>query len=177
MTDTAARYKSLNFKKAPWHLVNEELAKVNRSEMESSSPDEALEMFHDKVLEVLEPLVPVKPENPRLRKMKMQKLRRRLWKRHSKIERKLKTASTIQTRSDLLQQKWIVQRQLSEDFIASNKIEEDEAVLRIKQNPRAFFAFCRSRSKIKSKVGPFIDPSSGKSNPSPDFSAEVLRDQ
>ena len=107
----------------------------------------------------------------------MQRMRRKLWKRHSKVENKLKAACTLHTRSRLLQQKWELQRRLMEDYMASNKMEEDEAVLRIKQNPRAFFSFCRSRSKIKAKVGPFIDPSTGKSNPSPDFSAECLRKQ
>ena len=61
--------------------------------------------------------------------------------------------------------------------MASSKMEEDEAVLRIRQNPRAFFSFCRSRSKIQAKVGPFIDPTTGKSNPDPNFSAECLRNQ
>ena len=177
LTDIAGRYKALNFKKAPWHLIEEELTKVDWSNMESLAPTEALEFFHDKLLETLVPLVPKKLENPRIKKMKMQRMRRKLWKRHSKVENKLKAACTLHTRSQLRQQKWELQRQLSEDYMASNKMEEDEAVLRIKQNPRAFFSFCRSRSKIKAKVGPFIDPSTGKSNPSPDFSAECLRKQ
>ena len=74
-------------------------------------------------------------------------------------------------------QKWKLQRQVSQDYLASSKMEEDEAVLRIRQNPRAFFSFCRSRAKIQAKVGPFIDPTTGKSNPSPIFTAEVLREQ
>ena len=107
----------------------------------------------------------------------MQKMRRRLWKKHSKVEKKLKGACNLQTRSRLLQQKWQLQRQLSQDYRECNKIEEDEAVLRIRQNPRAFFSFCRSRAKIQAKVGPFIDPTTGKSNPSPLFTAEVLKEQ
>ena len=51
------------------------------------------------------------------------------------------------------------------------------ALLRIRQNPRAFFSFCRSRAKVKARVGPFLDPSTGKSNPSPEFAAECLRKQ
>ena len=56
-------------------------------------------------------------------------------------------------------------------------MEEDEAVLRIRQNPRAFFSFCRSRAKVKAKIGPFLDPTTGKSNSSPEFAAECLRKQ
>ena len=177
LTEVARRYKALNFQKAPWEVVDEELAKVNWDIIEDATPSEALAAFHNKVLEVLEPLVPGKPENPRIRKMKMQQMRRKLWKKHSKVEKKLLTACTLQTRSELLRKKWQLQRQLSDDYMASNKMEEDEAVLRIKQNPRAFFSFCRSRAKIQAKVGPFLDPATGKSNPSPDFAAECLRSQ
>ena len=56
-------------------------------------------------------------------------------------------------------------------------MEEDAAVLRIRQNPRAFFSFCRSRAKIKAKIWPFLDPSTGKSNSCPEFAAESLRKQ
>ena len=141
------------------------------------SPADALAHFHQKVKEVLDPLVPRKPENPRVRRMKMHKMRRKLWKKLSKVEKKLQGACTLHTRSNLLQQKWELQRQLSQDYLASSRIEEDEAVLRIRQNPRAFFSFCRSRAKIQAKVGPFIDPSTGKSNPSPVFTAETLKEQ
>ena len=175
LTDIARRYKALNFKKAPWEVVEEEMAKLDWDDIEGVAPNKALATFHNKILGILELLVPRKPENPRIRKMKIQRMRRKLWKKHSKVERKLKTACTLQTRSRLLQQKWELQRQLSEDYMASSKIEEDEAVLRIKQNPRAFFSFCRSRAKVlHAKVGPFLDPTTGKSNSSADFAAECL---
>ena len=54
---------------------------------------------------------------------------------------------------------------------------EVDAAVRIRQNPRAFFSFCRSRAKVKARVGPFLDPSTGQSNPSPEFAAECLRKQ
>ena len=88
----------------------------------------------------------------------------------------VKTASTISKLSTKLQQVWELEEQLSSDYNASNNKEEDEAVLRIRQNPKAFFSFARSRSKTKSKVEPFIDQD-GKPNPSPDFAAEALRRQ
>ena len=78
LTVTAGLYKVMNFKKAPWPLIEEELAKVNWDCMDGLSASEALNCFHEKVLEILVPLVPKKPENPRIRKMKMQRLRRRL---------------------------------------------------------------------------------------------------
>ena len=46
----------------------------------------------------------------------------------------------------------------------------------MKENPKAFFSFARSRQKTKARVGPFLDDK-GKPNPSPDFAAEALRQQ
>ena len=125
ITEVAKRYKALNFKKAQWEEIGIELAKVNWDTMEEMPPGDALSCFHNKVLEVLEPLIPKKPENPRVRKMKMQKMRRKLWKKHSKIEKKLQTNCSLQNNSQLLKQKWQLKSQLSEDYIGSNKIEED----------------------------------------------------
>ena len=56
-------------------------------------------------------------------------------------------------------------------------MEEDEAVLKMKSNSKAFFSFARSRQKVKAKVGPFLDPATSKPNSSPDFAAESLRRQ
>jgi hypothetical protein len=72
---------------------------------------------------------------------------------------------------------WKLEAELSADYSASNNMEEDQAVLRIKANPKAFFSFAKSRQKVRAKVGPFLDPALGTPNPSPDFAAEELRKQ
>ena len=80
--------------------------------------------------------------------------------------------------SDKIYQRIIInEEQLSEDYIAINNMEEDEAILRIKSKSKAFFSFDRSKQKVRAKVGPFRDPANKKSNPSPDFAAEALRRQ
>ena len=48
--------------------------------------------------------------------------------------------------------------------------------LELSKTLKLFFSFARSRQKTKARVGPFLDES-GKPNPSPDFSAEALRQQ
>ena len=57
------------------------------------------------------------------------------------------------------------------------KSEEDEAVMKMKSNPKTFFSFARARQKVKAMIGPFIDQLNGTPNPSPDFAAEELRKQ
>ena len=47
----------------------------------------------------------------------------------------------------------------------------------MKENRKAFFSFAKSRQKTKSKVGPFIDCTTGLPNPSPEFAAAELSKQ
>ena len=92
LTEVARRYKALDFRKALWQVIGEELAKIDWNNIEYLTSDNALRFFHDKVLDVLEASIPKKSENPRVRRMKIQRMRRKLWKKHSKVEQKLKSA-------------------------------------------------------------------------------------
>ena len=105
----------------------------------------------------------------------MHRLRRRLWKKHAKAKSKVRSASTIHKISNALQTVWSVGRQLAEDYLASNILEEDQAVFSMKQDPKKFFSFARSKQKTKAGVGPFLE--NGRPNPSPDFAAEQLKQQ
>ena len=104
-------------------------------------------------------------------------MRKLLWRRLAKVDTKLKSASTMQKKANLLQQKWELERQLADDYAAVNNSKEDEAVLRIKENSKAFFSFARGRQNTKSRVGPFMDPASGSPNSSPDYCCQALQQQ
>ena len=64
-----------------------------------------------------------------------------------------------------------------EDYSAVNKQEEDHAVFNMKTKPKSFFSFSKSRQKTRARIGPFIDSTSGKPNPDPDFAAAELAKQ
>ena len=104
-------------------------------------------------------------------------MRKLLWKKHAKPKKQFRASASISKLSESMQKMWELEGMLSADYTAASNMEEDEAVLRIKSNPKAFFSFARSRQKVKAKVGPFLDPSTGLPNPSPDFAAESLRTQ
>ena len=107
----------------------------------------------------------------------MVRQRRLIWKRLSKIKTRIKTAPSINKLTKLLQDKAELEQQLMEDYSSTNNAEEDRAVFNMRTNPKAFFSFARSRQKTRSKIGPFIDPSTKKPNPNPDFSASELSKQ
>ena len=176
LCETGKRYSALNFYKAQWQEVKEQLSKVDWRKMEDlakSCPTSALAEFHDQVLQVLEKSVPLKKKQARGHP-KMHRMRRLLWRRLAKVRKRFKTASSMNNLTECLQEMWELEQQLSCDYQATSSMEEDEAVFKIKSNSKAFFSFARSRQKVKAKVGPFIDAASGGPNPSPDFAAEAL---
>ena len=67
--------------------------------------------------------------------------------------------------------------EIKAEYAALNRAEEDQAVSNMKENPKSFFSFAKSRQKTRSRIGPFIDPSTGSPNPDPDFAASVLSEQ
>ena len=86
-------------------------------------------------------------------------------------------AVSIQKLTKLLLEKQDIEQQLMEDYTAVNILDENQAIANMKSNPKAFFAFAKSRQKTNARIGPFLDPESGKPNPSPQFAASVLSSQ
>ena len=145
LCDIGKRYGALNFCKAPWQKVKVELAKIDWTEIEDlakSCPTTALSKFHEIILPVLEKLVPKKAKKSS--KPKIHRMRRLLWRRLAKAKRKFQAASSISKTTEYMQKIWDIKSQLAADYTASNTIEENEAVMKIKSNSKAFFTFARS---------------------------------
>ena len=107
---------------------------------------------------MLEQFVPQKKAKGKRRSTPLMDRRRRLlWKRLCKCKLRLKGATFLHQLTKLIQDKSDLEQVLSQDYEAVNKMEEDEAVLRIKQNPKAFFSFAKSRQKPRARIGPFLD--------------------
>ena len=173
------KLKRLDFNKAQWDQVQSELGDVNWSEMEKAaeaSPNQALSVFMDKMIPILEKHVPLRKKGKKTRN-RIEKKRKLLWRRLGRVKVKLKNANSIHKLTKLLQDKNVLEQQLREDYKAVNNMEEDKAILNMKSNPKYFFSFSKSRQKVKAKIGPFIDPSSGRPNPDPDFAAAELAKQ
>jgi len=177
LLEVGKRYSKLDYNQAPWQEIQAELANIDWQPMEElskDSPTEALNWYHEKVLTVLERLMPVRKKARKKSRSRIPRQRRLLWRRLAKIRRRINTATLILKLTKLLQDKWELETQLREDYIAVNNLEEDRAVFNIKSNPKFFFSFAKKRQKTRSRVGPFIDPKTGRPNPSSDFAAEAL---
>ena len=179
LLECGRKLKRLNFNKAEWAEVQAELGEVDWTEMEEAakaSPTSALSIFMDELIPVLERHVPIRKSKKKTRN-RIERKRKLLWRRLTRIKTKLKTATSIHKLTKLLQDKCELEQQLLEDYTAVNCQEEDNAVFNMKSNPKSFFSFSKSRQKTRAKIGPFIDQSSGKPNPDPDFAAAELAKQ
>ena len=179
LLEAGRRLKKLNFNKAPWENIKAELRQQDWEPMKvlaNDSPTAAHTYLMDTLIPILERLVPARVSNQG-KLNKPQKCRKLLWRKLSKVVKNIEKASSITKLSKLIQDKWDLEQQLKSQYISLNSQEESKVVVNMKKNPKAFFSFARSRQKTRTKIGPFLDPTTGSPNPDPDFAAGVLADQ
>ena len=179
LLESGRRLKALNFNKALWVEIQAELSEIDWTEMEEAaetSPTAALSVFMQELVPLLERHVPVKAAKKKKRN-RIDRKRKLLWKRLNKVKTRLKSATSIHKLTKLLQDRQELEQQLFDDYNAMNSMEEDQAVLNMKSNPKAFYSFAKSRQKTQSKIGPFVDPLTGSPNPHPEFAASELSKQ
>ena len=176
LLDSGKRLKQLNFTKAPWPEIQVQLRIVDWGPMKvlaKESPAAAHSWFIEKLVPLLESLVPRKA--PRVKKRnRMERHRNLLWRRLTKIQRRIESCSSISKLSKLIQDKWELEKELKEEYLSLNWKEEKKALDNMKVNSKAFFSFARSRQKTSAMIGPFLDPSTGLPNPDSDYAASVL---
>ena len=179
LLESGRRLKKLNFTKAPWTEIQVELRKLDWTptvELAKDSPIAAHNWFMEHLLPLLENLVPVKGPKRRGRN-RMERRRNLLWRKLSKIQRRIQSSSSLSKLTKLVQDKWDLEVQLKSEYATLNRKDEEKALLNMKENPKSFFGFAKARQKTRSRIGPFLDPSNGQPNPDPDFAASILSDQ
>ena len=179
LLDSACRLRKLDFNKAPWQIIRQELAKLSWSTMSSlamTSSTLAHSWFLHQIIPVLERLVPVKRAGGQGRN-RLHRKRKLLWRRLDRIKTQLGRSTSVKKLAKLLQDRQQLESDLKfmyEDIAAK---QEAKVISDMKENPKAFFSFAKSRQKTHAKVGPFLDPSTGKLNLDPDYTAECLSKQ
>ena len=155
LLDCGKRLKQLNFNKAKWVEVQAELSELDWTDLEKAaktSPTLALSLFLEEIVPLLERHVPAKHVRKKKVRNSMDRRRKLCWRRLSKVKTKLKSSTSIQKLTKLLQDKSNLEQQLQEDYTAVNRQEEDNAIFNMKANPKSFFPFSKSRQKTRSKI-------------------------
>ena len=142
------------------------------------SPTIAHSWFLVKLLPVLEGLVPTKADScSRGGRSRVHRKSKKLWRKLAKIKSKLQSASSVQRIVKLLQDRKDIEVELKNMYSSITKASEEKVVAGMKENVNVFFSYAKARQKVRSKVGPFIDPTTGELNLDPDYTAQCLSEQ
>ena len=176
LCDTGRRYGALDFHKAPWPEIREGLAALDWAGFKEHAHENLTQALNQyRVLAVLEELVPEKKGFNR--KPKMSKQRKYLWGRLNKVNLRLMHSTSVSTIGKLLKERRDLELKLRQSYTEENLKEENEAIPKIRKNPKVFFSLAKRRQKTKAKIGPFPESKTGKLNPDPAFSAKILKEQ
>ena len=181
LLDSSRRIRKLDFRKAPWPEIKSKLRTVDWSPMARLarlSPIIAHSWFLVKLLPVLEELVPTRVESCGTGgRSRLHRKSKKLWRKLAKIKSKLQNSTSIQKIVKLLQDRQDVEFELKNMYSSITKVSEDKVIAGMKENINVFFSYAKARQKVKAKVGPFIDPTTGELNLDPDYTAKCLSEQ
>ena len=165
-TPNCAPLFSLDFfnKNVNWDMVRTKFADIDWDRMLSNSdPDQILQCICSTVEEVCCETVPIKHPTA---KSNMPRDRRVLFRKKAKLNKKLASSPTQTHKVRIIAEI----QQIDNDLIQSHNAEitrkEKTAVNKIKHDSKYFFNYAKSKSVIRSHVGPLKDTDKLVSNPS-----------
>ena len=147
---------SLNFfhEDVKWDLVNQAFADVDWStELADRSIDEMHEHISTKIREVSWEHFPVRRGMSK-KKSNIPKDRSVLMRKRRKVNQKMKDARDFPTKRKLSEQLMKIEMELAESHSREQTREENRAIRAIAANPKFFYTYAQSKSRIRSQVGP-----------------------
>ena len=149
-------FRSLNFfsERVNWERMNHELSNVDWDNIFGS---ENLELDYKKFSETLFNISAsnVPKKRTRTKKTRIPRDRKILMQRRSRIEKQLFRArgrNRVRLYGTLQQ----IEEQLARSHLAENREKEVKAIATIGKDDKYFFIYARSKSKLKTPVGPFL---------------------
>ena len=180
-------FDKLNLHKANWEKIKKEIGNLHwKEELEGKSVDEICEHINMKVSEAATRYCTAKSK---FTKVDIPRERRSLirTRRHIisninflKYVKSVKSHHEQEVRDERikkLQEKVMkIEEDIKKSVEAECKRKEDEAIEKIKLNPRAFYSYANRKRKLKCKIGPLID-SNGNLQSDPKTMADILQQQ
>ena len=155
-SQNANGFKMLNFngRDVDWKTLNEKLTEVEwKKELENRSTHEIHQFLLQTLLKSCLDIVPRRTER---RKSIIPRERRILMRRRGKLRKQIlycNSRSTVKLSEEILK----IEHKIQDSHISERKKQEEMAISKIKDNPRYFYQYARSKSTVKTAVGPFIN--------------------
>ena len=176
------KFDTLNFNKPDWDPIDNKFSLVDWEEkFSTASVEESQTIFEDTVFEICAAHTPVKgPKSSEDRKPYLTKHRRILIRRKKKLSAKInsfKEKGCKQVLIDkLYETKFNLELQIRDQIQAERNQLELEAILKIRENPKAFFTYAKKFQKTKEGIGPLRDGDGGLQS-DPKVISELLKTQ
>ena len=153
MLDSGRIFRRLDFSKAPWFEIRQELGNINWAPMKRlarTSPTLAHSWFLYQILPILERWVPVKAKRGRGRS-RVHRKRKLLWRKLGKVKSKLCHATSVQRLLRLLQYRQDIELELKTMYKDMTQETEDKVISEMHSDPNVFFNYGKARRKTKQK--------------------------
>ena len=176
-------FRSLNLKKADFSAISDHLSTINWEELKSlSTPDEFPELFRLTMLQVANIHFPQKTSrsknlNPFVRARNILRRRRRKVRAQvNAMSDKFKDSAPSPKLDKLRLELYNLSANIKDSIHEQQKQQELKAVKNVKNNPRYFYSYAKSKNKLKSTVGPLLN-SSGELTFDPQEMSDILQHQ
>ena len=173
-------FSDINLNKTDWNSVNNKLNNINweeeLSEQDTKSCWKTIEKHLTKILYTFSPKkVPLHGK----KKISIEhRLRRKLMRQRTKVEKKLNPNSRCPNRHAAYQNKILeLERKIKASHEKENKELEKKAVESIKSNSKFFFNYAKKKTTISNSIGPLITTDGQSLTTSPQEMANILQSQ
>ena len=179
------KYDLMNATKEDWIRYDTLLSKLSEDfeeKSEGENTEERLNRYYKILERVVETLFEKKEafkceeEKKNKPKNKIPKEVRILMRKKTSISKKILTSNNPKTTLRLMKSLQLIEEDLERRYKTMKLKMENEALGKIKRNPKYFYSYANKFSKIRSKVGPLID-NEGNTLKEPFQMAELLRKQ
>ena len=150
--------RNLRSKQTNWDAINTEIGSHNWDNLfDNLSVTEMLA----KLIEVCENATTnhCPPRSRRKRKDPIPRQRRVLMRKRTKLRKALNKNIDGNRKSIIMSRLIQIESDLQDSYRTQQTTEEEKAVEAIKENPKFFYSYTKSRSELRSSVGPFMDES------------------
>ena len=152
-------FRSLNFfhESTDWNGLNDSIAQHDwASEFESSDANEMLNHFVYTCLELAKNHVPLR-RRPSDKKSRIPRYRRNLIRSRRRTQLQLHCTRSEERKTALNNRLVDIEKKLMKSYHQQEAEQENRAVSNIKENPKYFYSYAKSFSKVKVGVGPLIN--------------------